>query len=123
MCYLMNLSFDKEHLEEEEDFNSNLVNYFRTALVEGEIKKFARKIVENFNPKTVLDCGCVGGFLVLELKKLGVKAFGVSSSKKIIETVDEEAKQFCWFSSIANMQVNENDVKKYDLIIPKKTLF
>lgn len=111
----MDLSLDKEHLKEEENFNINLINYFKTSLIEKEIAKLAKKIVEDFNPKTVLDCGCVGGLLVLELRKLGVKAFGVSSSRAIIKTVDEKAKQFCEFKSIANF--TETEAEKYDLIV------
>lgn len=111
----MDLSLGKELLEEE-DYNVNLINFFRTALIEEEIKKFARKIVEDFNPKTVLDCGCVGGFLVLELRKLGVKAFGISSSRKIIESVNKFAKQFCEFKPIVNVIFKE-ETEKYDLVV------
>ncbi len=113
----MDLSFDKEQLKEEENFNVNLINYFKKALIEKEIKKIAKKIVEDFNPKTVLDCGCVGGLLVLELRKLGVEAFGISSSRAIIETVNEKAKQFCEFKSVANFNFVEKEAKSYDLVV------
>ena len=44
----------------------------------------ADKIVELFNPKTVLDAGCACGYLVAALRDRGVGAYGVDISEYAI---------------------------------------
>lgn len=52
-------------------------------------------IVSTINPKRVLDVGCAKGFLVYELRKRGVEAYGIDISEYAISQVDKSIKPFC----------------------------
>ena len=112
----MDISAQNKRFSEEE-YNLNLIEHFKNPKTKDFIKNLARRIVEDFNPKTVLDCGCVDGLLVLELRKLGVRAYGVSSSKKILDCIPDEALKYCFFGEILDRKSNENFLDKYDLVV------
>ena len=71
----------------------------------------AKRIIEESEPKTVLDAGCALGFLVEAFRNHGVEAFGVDISKYAIENVYADIKPYCWVGSVC-----EPFPQKYDLI-------
>ncbi len=71
----------------------------------------AKRIIEQFDPKTVLDAGCAWGFLVEAFRKRNVEAYGVDISEYAIGNVSPEIKPFCWQGSIT-----APFPQKYDLI-------
>lgn len=62
----------------------------------------ADQIVKNLNARTVFDAGCAIGFLVEELRKRHVEAFGRDFSEYAIEKVPETLKPFCEVGSIVD---------------------
>ena len=73
--------------------------------------QIASRIIEQFDPKTVLDAGCAWGFLVEAFRKRGVEAYGVDVSEYAIQNVHPEMKSYCWVGS-----VTESFPQKYGLI-------
>jgi GT2 family glycosyltransferase/glycosyltransferase involved in cell wall biosynthesis/SAM-dependent methyltransferase len=71
----------------------------------------AKRIIEESEPKTVLDAGCALGFLVEAFRNRGIDAFGVDISTFAIENVYTDIKPYCWIGSIC-----EPFPQKYDLI-------
>jgi len=70
----------------------------------------AKRIIEESEPKTVLDAGCALGFLVEAFRNRGVEAFGIDISKFAIENVYPDIKPYCWVGSVC-----EPFPQKYDL--------
>jgi hypothetical protein len=73
--------------------------------------QIAKRIIEQFEPKTVLDAGCAWGFLVEAFRNHGVEAYGVDISEYAIQNVHPDIKPYCWIGSITEPFPN-----KYDLI-------
>jgi SAM-dependent methyltransferase len=73
--------------------------------------QIAKRIIEQSEPKTVLDAGCAWGFLVEAFRNRGVEAYGVDISEYAIQNVHPDIKPYCWIGSIT-----EPFPKKYDLI-------
>ncbi len=73
--------------------------------------QIAKRIIEQFEPKTVLDAGCAWGFLVEAFRKRGVEAYGVDISEYAIQNIYPDIKPYCWIGSITEPFPN-----KYDLI-------
>ena len=73
--------------------------------------QIAKRIIEQFEPKTVLDAGCAWGFLVEAFRNRGVEAYGVDISEYAIQNVHPDIKPYCWIGSIT-----EPFPKKYELI-------
>jgi len=55
----------------------------------------ARTLADRYRPGTVLDVGCAKGFLVENLRDLGVEASGVDVSPYAISQVREDIQPFC----------------------------
>jgi SAM-dependent methyltransferase len=72
----------------------------------------ARRIVEDVNPRRVLDAGCALGLLVETLRNRNVDAFGVDLSSFAIDRVHESVRPFCWRGSVADAFTDD-----YDLIV------
>ncbi len=72
----------------------------------------AERIVEDFQPKTVLDAGCALGFLVEGLRDRGVEAFGFDISEYAISNVHQSIKDYCELGS-----VTDPFPRKYDVIV------
>ena len=72
----------------------------------------ADRIVNDFQPRTVLDAGCAKGFLVEALRERGVEAYGLDISDYAISSVHENVKDFCWVGSVTDPLPME-----YDLIV------
>ena len=111
----MDFSLKEEEIKDK-DYDLNLVERFKNERINEYVQNMARKIVEDFSPKTVLDCGCVDGLLVLELRRLGVESYGVSSSKTIMKGISQEALKYCSFGSIGP-NLKGKFLKEYDLIV------
>jgi SAM-dependent methyltransferase len=62
----------------------------------------ADRIVRELRPKRVLDAGCAKGFLVEELRKRGVEAFGIDVSEYAISKVHESVAGFCSMGSLTD---------------------
>ena len=60
----------------------------------------------------IWDAGCAMGFLVEELRRTGVEAYGVDISEYAIKNTHQDIKEYCWVGSIANPLP-----QKYDLIV------
>ena len=56
----MDFSLKGEEIKDK-DYDLNLVEHFKDEKINEYVQNIARKIVEDFSPKTVLDCGCVDG--------------------------------------------------------------
>jgi SAM-dependent methyltransferase len=74
-------------------------------------QQIAGEIVARLGPSTALDAGCAMGFLVENLYKLGVDAYGVDVSEYAIDNVDESIRDRCWQASLV-----EPLTKRYDLV-------
>ncbi len=76
----------------------------------------ARTITDTFHPVTVLDAGCTLGFLVEELRKLGVQAYGMDPSENTIAQIDESVKDFCSVCPLQD-ELPAHFPKHFDLIL------
>ena len=81
----------------------------------------ADKIVEQFNPKSVLDAGCALGYIVEALRDRGVEAYGFDISEYAIEHVREDIKSYCFIHSITE-KIPDSYPQNYDLVITVEVL-
>lgn len=81
----------------------------------------ADKIIEIFNPKTVLDAGCAFGYLVEALRKKGVEAWGFDISEFAIESADESIKPYVAVHSITE-PLTDKFPERFDLVITIEVL-
>ena len=86
--------------------------YARTEKWLDAFDRMAKRIVEDFNPGSVLDAGCAWGFLVERLRARGVAAWGIDLSEYAIQNVHPSVREFCWVGSITDPLP-----QKYDLIV------
>lgn len=77
----------------------------------------AEKIVQEINPRTVLDAGCAMGFLVEGLRKRGVDAYGIDISEYAISQAHESIRPYLCVGSVANPFP-----QRYDLIVSIEVL-
>jgi 2-polyprenyl-3-methyl-5-hydroxy-6-metoxy-1,4-benzoquinol methylase len=77
----------------------------------------SERIIEDIDPKTVLDAGCAMGFLVEALRRRGVEAYGVDISEFAINQVHDDIRAFCWVGSVTDPLPH-----RYDLIVSIETL-
>jgi SAM-dependent methyltransferase len=75
-------------------------------------KSIADHVVDEINPRTVLDVGCAMGLLVAFLRKREVKAFGLDISEFAIKNIHPDAKPYCWIGS-----GTDSFPQKFELII------
>ncbi len=85
------------------------------------MKTVAKKIVEKYNPKTVLDAGCAMGFLVEALRNEKVEAYGIDISEYAISKAPKGVKQYCFAGSLAEPLPKELQ-QHYDLIVSVEVL-
>ncbi len=84
-------------------------------------EKVAKKIVDQFNPSTVLDAGCACGYLVAALRDLGVQAYGFDISKFAISTARADIQDYVFVHNITEPLPKEFP-KTYDLVITSEVL-
>jgi 2-polyprenyl-3-methyl-5-hydroxy-6-metoxy-1,4-benzoquinol methylase len=68
-------------------------------------------IIGEFNPQTVLDCGCAHGFLVERLRERGVDAWGIDISEYAISQAHPSIAQF-----VGVMDVTQLPDRRFDVI-------
>jgi len=73
---------------------------------------FAERIVQDIQPRMVLDVGCAKGFLVEALRDRGVDAFGLDISEYAISQCREDITPYCWVASAI-----DPFPRRYDLIV------
>ena len=78
--------------------------------------KIADKIIEKLNPKTTLEMGCAYGYLVDELRKRGVEAYGIDISEHAIKSIDEKIQPYVYCMSALD-DLPDYFPEKYDLVI------
>lgn len=79
---------------------------------------FAKKMVDELKPATVLHFGCGKGVLVDALRNLGVEAFGVDSSRRQIDGVLARVKPFCFECDLMDLDSYPKQMKKsFDLVV------
>lgn len=83
--------------------------------------RMAKKIVDEFNPKTVLDAGCASGYLVEALRDLGVQAYGVDISEYAISIAREDIKGYLYVQSLTD-DLPKDFPKTYDLVVTIEVL-
>lgn len=93
------------------------VPYQRNETWLGVFEGIANRIIQDINPHTVLDAGCALGFLVEELRKHSVEAFGVDISEYAIRNVHPSISSYCRVGSIV-----DPFPQKYDLIVSIEVL-
>lgn len=81
----------------------------------------AKEIVDNFNPKTVLDAGCACGYLVEALRNLGVEAYGIDISEYAINSASSDISEFLNAQSITDV-LPSTFPKKFDLVVTIEVL-
>ncbi|MFI3206630.1 MAG: glycosyltransferase [Clostridia bacterium] len=84
-------------------------------------RKIASQIVENYNPKSVLEIGCAFGFLTSALRELGVEAYGIDFSEYAISQIDSTVKDYINLQSVTE-DLPEHFPKKFDLVLSLQLL-
>jgi len=77
----------------------------------------AERIVQDMQPRSVLDVGCAKGFLVEALRDRGVEAFGLDVSEYAISECREDIRPYCWVGSAL-----DPFPQRYDLIVCMEVL-
>ncbi len=111
----MSTIYNQEYYEKYDMGDAGASDYKSNQALRGFFINVAKAIVDTFHPATVLDAGCALGFLVEELRRLGVNAYGIDISEYAISQVDESVKEFCAVCPIQN-DFPENFPKHFDLI-------
>lgn len=96
-------------------------NYMDSELWIPFFEKVAQRIIDVFNPTTVLDAGCACGYLVAALRDLGVEAYGFDISKYAINNVREDIAEYCFAHSITDA-LPATVPQTYDLIVTTEVL-
>lgn len=96
-------------------------NYTNREQWEPFFSNIADKIIERFNPRTVLDAGCATGYLVEALRNRGIEAYGFDISEYAINNTSEDIKPFCIVHSILD-PLPDNFPQEFDLIITLEVL-
>lgn len=76
------------------------VDYKTSEYTKTFLEGIAKKIVDVYRPKVVLDAGCAMGHLVAALRDLGVEAYGIDVSEYAISQVREDIRPYCVVGSL-----------------------
>lgn len=93
----------------------NPVDYKTSEYTKNFLEGVAKKIVELYHPKVVLDAGCAMGHLVAALRDLGVEAYGIDISEYAISQVRDDIRPYCAVGSLTE-PLPESMPKHFDLI-------
>jgi glycosyltransferase involved in cell wall biosynthesis/GT2 family glycosyltransferase len=77
----------------------------------------AARMISDIGAGSVLDAGCAMGFLVEQLRRRGVEAYGVDISEHAISLVHDDIKPFCWVGSLTDPLP-----QRYNLIVTIEVL-
>ncbi len=112
--------YNKEYYEQY-DVGVAKVDYSNSEYTKGFLEHLAERIVNDLQPKTVLDAGCAMGHLVTALRDKGVEAYGIDISEYAVSKVREDVKPYCTAGSITE-PLPESFPKKFDLIVTIEVL-
>lgn len=90
-------------------------NYLDEKIWRPFFAKLAEKIIEIWDPHTVLDAGCANGYLLEELRNRGVQAYGIDISEFAINSVKENLKIYVNVQSVTE-ELPKSFPSKFDLI-------
>ncbi|MDO8834501.1 MAG: methyltransferase domain-containing protein [Vicinamibacterales bacterium] len=79
--------------------------------------RIADRLIEDIEPRQVLDAGCALGLLVEALRDRGVEAYGVDLSSYAIDNLHEKVRSYCRLGSVA-----DDFDRRYDLIVSIEVL-
>lgn len=80
----------------------------------GTFESMAEDIMRLFNPKSSIEIGCAKGFLVKELRRRGVKAYGIDISEYAISCAPAEVIDYLYVYDITD--IADITFPKVDLI-------
>ena len=103
------------------DVGVGKVDYRDSKYTKGNLERVAKRIVEDWHPKTVLDAGCAMGHLVAAMRDMGVEAYGIDISEYAIEQVREDVRPYCAAQSL-DQPFPEHFPKHFDLIFSAEVL-
>lgn len=103
------------------DVGVGKVDYRDSKYTKGNLERVAKRIVEDWHPKTVLDAGCAMGHLVAAMRDMGVEAYGIDISEYAIEQVREDIRPYCAAQSL-DQPFPEHFPKHFDLIFSAEVL-
>ncbi len=83
----------------------------------GFFDRVAEWIARTIGPATVLDAGCAYGFLVEQLRRRGVEAYGIDVSEFALAQVDSSVRDYCQPGS-----VTAPFGRRFDLIVCQEVL-
>ncbi len=79
---------------------------------------FAKNLVDELKPTTVLHVGCGKGVLVDALRSRGIEAFGIDSSRRLIDEVVAKARPFCFECEFMDLDGFPKQLQKsFDLVV------
>ena len=96
-------------------------DYSDDAMWSAHFSEIAERIIAYFSPKTVLDAGCARGYLVAELRKRGVEAYGVDISTYAIESAPSEIAPYLCVQSLTD-PLPKHFPQKFDLVVSLEVL-
>lgn len=100
--------YDKEYF----DGTGSKSNYTGYTHIKEFIQR-ARFIQKKFNPKTILVLGCAKGYLVEDLRKLGIEAFGIDISRYAVKHSPKAIRKFLTVGDIRVFPYS----RKFDVVV------
>lgn len=107
--------YNKEYYQNYDVGNENKIIYNNDNSLREFMKNLAKKIVEDFAPKTLLDAGCAMGLLVEELRNLGVDAYGIDISEYAVSNAVENVHPFLRVCSLTD-PLPKDIPQHYDMV-------
>lgn len=112
----MNVVYDERYYKNYDIGLDKPVDYQNCTLLMDFFKGVAARIVDTYNPKTLLDTGCAFGILVRELRLLGVEAYGVDISDYAVDNADPYVKPYLTVCSLAELSLPKSFPQKFDIV-------
>ena len=110
-----------EEYYQQYDVSIGKVDYQNADMLKKFLSGIAKRIAEDFKPRTVLDAGCATGHLVAALRDLGVEAYGIDISEYAVSKVREDVRPFCRVGSLTE-ELPTDLPQRYDLIVSIEVL-
>ena len=111
-----NLEYDKEYYDVDCDRGHNTKYEISNPQWFSYFDTLSDQIIEQYNPRKVIDVGCAKGFLVSLLRDKGIEAFGIEVSEYAISEVRDDIRKYCNLVSI--LESSEiNKLGRYELAV------
>lgn len=116
----MNSVYNKRYYEE---YNVGVasVDYSTSQYTKAFLESIAERIVNDLQPKTVLDAGCAMGHLVAALRDRGVEAYGIDISEYAVTHAREDIREYCFQGSLAE-PMPKGLPERFDLVVSIEVL-